>query len=84
MMSQRLLKLLQWLGMLGPVIRAEVGDTVHIVFKNMASHNHSMHPHGFRYWKENEGVSGPDQMSGGNSVAPGSSWTYVWDTPGKI
>lgn len=67
----------------GPVIRAEVGDTLKVIFKNMASHNHSMHPHGFRYNKENEGVSGAGQMSAGNSVAPGSTWEYTWEVPGR-
>lgn len=66
----------------GPVIRAEVGDTVKIIFKNMASHNHSMHPHGLRYNKENEGLSGAGQMIAGNSVAPGAMWTYTWEVPG--
>lgn len=68
--------------MLGPVIRAEVGDTLRIVFKNMASHNHTMHPHGFRYTKPNEGL-GPGQEFGGNAVPPGATWTYTWEVPGK-
>lgn len=37
------------LGILGPVIRAEVGDTVEVVFKNMASRSYSVHPHGLFY-----------------------------------
>ena len=69
--------------MLGPIIRAEVGDTVKVVFKNMASHNHTMHPHGFRYAKPSEGLAGAGQGSGGNSVAPGSTWTYTWEVPGE-
>ncbi|EWY79732.1 hypothetical protein FOYG_17127 [Fusarium oxysporum NRRL 32931] len=71
----------EWLGILGPIIRAEVGDTVKVVFKNMASHNHTIHPHGFRYAKENEGLSGAGQDFGGNSVPPGSAWTYTWEVP---
>ena len=67
----------------GPIIRAEVGDNIKVIFKNMASHNHSMHPHGLRYVKENEGVSGADHMNGGNSVPPGSTWTYTWEVPGR-
>lgn len=70
--------------MLGPVIRAEVGDTVNVVFKNMASHNHTMHPHGLRYAKSSEGTFGAGQESEGNSVAPGSIWTYNWEVPGKL
>ena len=45
-----------WAGLLGPVIRAEVGDTVYVHFKNMASgSNFSVHPHGFLYRKNSEG-----------------------------
>src|SRR5208283_2794777 len=33
-------------GLLGPVLRAEVGDTIKVVFKNNATHPFSMHPHG--------------------------------------
>lgn len=78
-----LLILRQWLGMLGPIIRAEVGDTVKVVFRNMASHNHTMHPHGFRYTKSSEGLSSAMQISDGNAVPPGQTWTYTWEVPGK-
>lgn len=37
------------LGILGPIIRAEVGDTIEVVFNNMASRDYSMHPHGVFY-----------------------------------
>lgn len=57
--------------MLGPIIRAEVGDAVKIVFRNMASHNHTMHPHGFRYAKNSEGLSDAMQRFDGNAVPPG-------------
>ena len=70
--------------MLGPIIRAEVGDTVKVVFRNMASNNHTMHPHGFRYAKENEGLSGAGQNFGGNAVQPGSTWIYTWEVPGMV
>lgn len=70
--------------MLGPILRAEVGDTLKVVFKNMASHNHSIHPHGLRYTKPNEGLYGPEQNFGGNSVPPGATWTYTWQVPGKF
>ena len=36
----------QHAGILGPIIRAEVGDTIRVVFKNNASRPYSMHPHG--------------------------------------
>lgn len=69
--------------MLGPIIRAEVGDVVKIVFKNMATNNHTMHPHGLRYAKPSEGLSGAGQMFGGDAVQPGSMFTYIWEVPGE-
>ena len=68
--------------MLGPVLRAEVGDTMMVNFKNMASHNHSMHPHGVRCSKANEGAARPDQDFGKNNVPLGGTWTYTWEVPG--
>lgn len=35
----------QWQGMMGPIFRAEVGDTLEIQVRNLASRNYSMHPH---------------------------------------
>ena len=44
----------QWqhLGILGPVIHAEVGDTIKVVFKNNAHIPYSMHPHGVLLFKK--------------------------------
>jgi FtsP/CotA-like multicopper oxidase with cupredoxin domain len=42
----------QYLGLMGPLLRGEVGDTIRIVFKNKASHPYSMHPHGVFYEKD--------------------------------
>src|SRR5262249_20809224 len=36
----------EWLGILGPIIRAEVGDTVFVHFLNRSDLPHSIHPHG--------------------------------------
>ena len=44
-----------WLGLLGPVIKGEVGDSIIIHLKNFASRSYTLHPHGVRYTKENEG-----------------------------
>ena len=41
----------QHAGILGPILRAEVGDTIRILFKNNASRPYSMHPHGVFYEK---------------------------------
>ncbi len=75
----------QYLGLLGPVLRAEVGDTIKVVFKNHASHPYSMHPHGVLYQKDSEGAdyndntSGADKSDGG--VPPGATHTYLWQVP---
>ena len=73
------------LGMLGPLIRAEVGDTIRVVFKNNASRPYSMHPHGVLYEKAAEGAAYQDgtnpEKNIGNAVPPGVTYTYVWQVP---
>lgn len=44
-----------WLGYLGPVLQANEGETLVVHFRNKASRNYSMHPHGVLYNKESEG-----------------------------
>ena len=39
----------EYLGILGPLIKAEVGDIIEVVFKNLASRQYSIHPHGLFY-----------------------------------
>jgi FtsP/CotA-like multicopper oxidase with cupredoxin domain len=73
------------LGLLGPVIRAEVGDTIKFVFKNNTRFPVSVHPHGVFYDKASEGApyadgSGP-ATKGDDSVDPGSTYTYNWSVP---
>lgn len=46
-----------WLGFLGPIIKAEVGDFVTVHFKNFATRPYTLHPHGVKYSKKNEGMS---------------------------
>ena len=58
------------LGVVGPVIRAEVGDTIKVVFKNNARFPFSMHPHGVKYDEASNGVA---------PVAPGATFTYTWE-----
>lgn len=73
------------LGILGPVIRAEVGDTVEVVFKNNTPFPAGIHPHGLRYAKNAEGAPYADGTSGADkaddAVAPGDTYTYVWEVP---
>lgn len=65
----------EWMGILGPQIRAAVGDTVRIHFLNKTDRPLSMHPHGVQYDKENEGADGNGE---GASVPPNKSYTYTW------
>jgi len=71
------------LGVLGPFIKAEVGDTIQVVFKNMASRPYSIHAHGLQYNKTNEGMpyADGDLNNVGDLVKPGSSFTYRWEIP---
>jgi manganese oxidase len=75
----------QHLGIVGPLIRAEVGDTIRIFFKNNASHSYSLHAHGLFYAKNSEGAPYQDETSGeakkDDAVPPGGSYTYVWEVP---
>lgn len=67
----------EWLGILGPVIRAEVGDEVVVEFLNRTHLPHDMHPHGLRYDKNSEG-SFYIPFGKGDRVAPGRRFTYHW------
>lgn len=42
-------------GIQGPVIVAQAGDTVMVHFKNLASQPYSISPVGITYWKQSEG-----------------------------
>lgn len=66
-----------WLGVLGPIIRAEVGDTVIVYFRNKGNRPYSMHPHGLRYTKNDEGAA-YHPAGVGARVKPGESYTYTW------
>jgi FtsP/CotA-like multicopper oxidase with cupredoxin domain len=66
-----------WLGVLGPVLRAEVGDTVVVHFLNRTRRPRSVHPHGLRYTKEHEGAV-YQPAGAGARVAPGGRFTYTW------
>lgn len=68
----------EWLGILGPVIRAEVGDDVIVDFLNRSRRSHSIHVHGLRYDKSNEGSLYLPSESRGNMVPAGARFTYHW------
>ncbi len=75
----------QYLGLLGPVIRAQVGDTIKVMFRNNCSFPASIHPHGVFYDKKDEGApsddgrSAPDKV--GDAVAPQQQYLYTWQVP---
>ena len=75
------------LGALAPLIRAEVGDTITVVFKNNASRAYPIHPHGVVYKKDAEGAGyqdgSPDTDKKDDAVAPGGTFTYAWTVPEK-
>ena len=69
------------MGLLGPVIRAEVGDTIKVVFHNNASFAFSLHPHGVAYTRDSEGAMYGDGMEHPESdglVPPGKTHVYTW------
>ena len=74
------------LGLLGPVIRAVVGDTIKIVFKNNTKEQFvSMHAHGVFYDKASEGTPYDDGSTAAEKlddrIAPGGTYTYTWEVP---
>jgi FtsP/CotA-like multicopper oxidase with cupredoxin domain len=73
------------LGMLGPLLRAVVGDTIRVVFRNHTPHPVSMHPHGVFYAKSSEGSPYVDSTSGADKaddgVPTGGTHVYVWPVP---
>jgi FtsP/CotA-like multicopper oxidase with cupredoxin domain len=73
------------LGILGPLIRAEVGDIIRVVFKNNTKFFCTMHPHGLAYAKESEGATYADgnspEQKQGDAVPPGKTFTYTWTVP---
>ncbi|XP_063811714.1 coagulation factor V isoform X2 [Pseudophryne corroboree] len=70
------------LGILGPVIRAEIEDVIQVTFKNLASRPYSIHAHGVSYEKSSEGYSYEDEtqewLKRDDAVQPGDTHIYVW------
>ena len=63
----------QHLGILGPIIHAEVGDQIKITFKNLASRDYSIYLHGLMY---NDRVTVANR-----TVEPGNMQTFTWNVP---
>ncbi|XP_054019198.1 coagulation factor V [Dryobates pubescens] len=70
------------LGILGPVIRAEVDDVILVHFKNLASRPYTLHAHGLFYEKSSEGSIYDDESTSwfkeDDAVQPNNSYIYVW------
>src|SRR3954454_7707032 len=75
----------RYLGLLGPVIRAQVGDTIRVVFRNTCRFRASVHPHGVFYDKDSEGAPSNDGTRGvakaDDAVPRGGRHTYTWRVP---
>ena len=73
----------QWahLGILGPVLRAEVGDTLRVVVRNNARQPYSLHVHGLRYAASSEGAMTAGALGPWGIIPPGGTYTYVFDVP---
>jgi len=77
----------QWqhLGMLGPLMRAEVGDRLRVTFRNKTRFPASIHPHGVFYLKTSEGSGYSDGTAAADKkddvVSPGGSVVYEWLVP---
>src|SRR6187431_836561 len=77
----------EYLGLLGPILRAEVGDTIKVVFKNSASRPYSMHvpdeslrprhPAGTGVTVDADGFVSDGVPE--DTVAPGATGNYEWD-----
>jgi FtsP/CotA-like multicopper oxidase with cupredoxin domain len=75
-------------GILGPILHAEVGDSITVVFQNNTHIPAGIHPHGVRYNKASEGAhyaignKNTDEMpETGAHVPPKGHYTYHWDVP---
>jgi FtsP/CotA-like multicopper oxidase with cupredoxin domain len=67
-----------WAGILGPTLRASVGETIEVVFFNDTARSLSMHPHGVKYDRESEGAAYEPDGEARGIAAPGATITYRW------
>ena len=71
------------LGLVGPLLRAQVGDTIRVVFRNNTRFPVSMHPHGVLYAKDSEGAGYADNSTSPDKagVPTGAVHVYLWPVP---
>ncbi|NWH61637.1 FA8 factor, partial [Geococcyx californianus] len=66
-------------GILGPVIKGEVGDQFKIVFRNLASRPYNIYPHGLTTVRPYHAMkSSQDKDVKDIPIPPGQSFTYSW------
>ena len=79
----------EYLGLLGPILRAEVGDSIKVVFKNSTSQPYSMHFPDDAFRPRHKAGTGTTVDADGfvtsgdpeDTVAAGATFTYQWDVP---
>ncbi|NOT27769.1 MAG: multicopper oxidase domain-containing protein [Acidobacteria bacterium] len=79
----------EYLGLLGPILRAEVGDTIKVLFKNSASRPYSMHVPDEGLRPRHPAGTGVTVDADGfvtdgvpeDTVAPGATANYEWEVP---
>uniref|UniRef100_A0A8C6YN31 Coagulation factor VIII n=1 Tax=Nothoprocta perdicaria TaxID=30464 RepID=A0A8C6YN31_NOTPE len=66
-------------GILGPVLKGEVGDQLKIVFKNLASRPYNIYPHGLTHVGPYHAMRPSEARDVKDiPVPPGQSFTYSW------
>jgi FtsP/CotA-like multicopper oxidase with cupredoxin domain len=63
----------------GPLIEAEVGDTIVVNFQNALSSPVTIHPHGVQYSIEMDGAYKGKYTDPGGFVQQGETYQYVWE-----
>ncbi|WAQ95423.1 HPHL1-like protein [Mya arenaria] len=70
-------------GYVGPLLRVEVGEVMRIHFRNDVDMPVSVHPHGVKYTKINEGAQYMDGTNGASKsddgVPQGTDYLYTWE-----
>uniref|UniRef100_A0A668ALW7 Coagulation factor V n=1 Tax=Myripristis murdjan TaxID=586833 RepID=A0A668ALW7_9TELE len=76
------------LGLLGPTLRGQEGETIVVTFRNMADRPYSIHPHGIAYGKQSEGAHYFDNTSlkekEDDVVQPNCEHTYHWEVTSDV
>ena len=63
----------------GPLLEAEIGDTIVVHFRNHTRVPVTMHPHGIFYSRDMDGTYAGAYTTPGGFVQHGATFTYVWE-----